>query len=91
VQLGVIEDEELLDVFWAIEENAARAHHGHADDVPVFVSETLQSPQGIFANIEREAQNGQPPGSGRYVVSVDGHFARPEFTSTKRNTQRKTS
>src|SRR5229473_2293347 len=91
VQLGVIENEELLDIAGAIDEDAARAHHRHADDVTVLASKALQSTEGIVADIEREAEDGQAFRAWRGVGSVGGHNASLEFTSPKRSTQRKTN
>src|SRR6266852_3732381 len=83
VQLSVVEDEELLDIVGAINEDAAHAHHRHADDVAVLASKALQSAEGIFADIESEAEDGQAFGTWRGMGSVGGHNARLEFTSPK--------
>jgi hypothetical protein len=91
VQLGVVEDEELLDVVGTIDENAAHAHNRHADYVAVLTSETLQCAEGIVANIEREAEDGQAFGAWRRVGSIIRHFGRAKFILPMRNTQHKTS
>jgi hypothetical protein len=85
VQLGVIEDKQLLNVLGAIEKDAARAHHGHVDNVAVLASETLQSAEGIVADIERETKNGQPFRARRRVVSAGGHEWRPGIISSTRS------
>ena len=68
-----------------------RAHDGHADDVAVLTREALQGTEGIVANIEREAENGQAFRTGRRVGSVGGHFEGMKLTLSTRNTQHKTS
>ncbi len=87
----MIKDEELLDVVGAIDEDAAHAHDRHADDVAVLASETLQCAEGIAADLERETEDGQAFGARRRVGSVIRHFGRVKFTSSRRNTQRKTN
>ena len=76
VQFGVIEDEELLDVVGPIDEDAARAHDRHADDVAVLTSEAPQSAEGIVADIKRETEEGQASWAWRRVGSVIRHFGR---------------
>ena len=91
VQFGVIEDEELLDVVGAIDENPAHAHNRHADDVAVLASETLQCAEGIAADFERETEDGQAFGARRRVGSVIRHFGKVKFILPTHNTQRKTN
>ena len=74
VKFRLLDDQYLLDVVRMIQENAVLKGNRHANNVAVLARDAAQRAQGVLANGQRQAQDGQSAGAGRASSCVCGHW-----------------
>ena len=58
VKLGLLDDQDLLNVIRMIQKDPVLKGYGHANDVAVLACDAAQRAEGVLANCERQAEGG---------------------------------
>ena len=74
VKLGLLDDEDLLDMVGMREQDALLEADGKSDDVAELARIFLHGSERIAAHLEGDADEGQAGGTGRQTMVGGGHL-----------------